>query len=106
MVEIKLCLQNVRGLNSKLKQDQLLREIENKNLDFIGLVETRLQRLIGRNNRNITQTQLARNGEVMVMNSGKFEMRTIKTLKQFLTWAILNVGGFPLHMLTVYIPPY
>ncbi|KEJ82986.1 hypothetical protein OXYTRIMIC_793 [Oxytricha trifallax] len=33
-------------------------------------------------------------------------MKTVKTLRQYLTWNILNAGGFPVHMITMYIPPY
>ncbi|KEJ83110.1 hypothetical protein OXYTRIMIC_048 [Oxytricha trifallax] len=82
-IKLKICLQNVRKLNSKLKQDQIVREIEDKNPDFIALVETRLQRIIGLNSQNITQTHLARNGGVFTMNSGKYQIKIIKTLKQF-----------------------
>ncbi|KEJ82967.1 hypothetical protein OXYTRIMIC_243 [Oxytricha trifallax] len=52
-IKLNICLQNVRGMNSKLKQDQLMREIEYKQPDLIGLVETRLTRMIGINNKNI-----------------------------------------------------
>ncbi|KEJ82788.1 hypothetical protein OXYTRIMIC_491 [Oxytricha trifallax] len=100
-IELKICLQNVRGLSSKLKKDQVMREIEIRQPDFL-----RLQRLIGLNSEDIIQTQLARNGGVLTMNSGQYEMKTIKTLRQLLAWNMLNVGGFPQHIITIYILPY
>ncbi|KEJ82933.1 hypothetical protein OXYTRIMIC_005 [Oxytricha trifallax] len=96
-IQLNICLQNVRGISSKLKQDQMMRDIEEKHPDFIGLVETRLQRLIGVNNNNIAQTQLARNGGVLVLNNGKYPMKTIKKMRQYIAWTILNVGGFPVY---------
>ncbi|KEJ83003.1 hypothetical protein OXYTRIMIC_315 [Oxytricha trifallax] len=50
-VEIRLCLQNVRGLNSKLKQDQLMNVIDGENPFCIALDETKFQSLIGINNQ-------------------------------------------------------
>ncbi|KEJ82505.1 hypothetical protein OXYTRIMIC_633 [Oxytricha trifallax] len=79
-IQLKICFQNVRGLNQKLKQYAMMKEFEDRNPDFIALVETRLQRIIGLNSQNITQTQLARNGRELTMNSGKYKMKTIKTL--------------------------
>ncbi|KEJ82620.1 hypothetical protein OXYTRIMIC_252 [Oxytricha trifallax] len=81
----------------------MLKEIEDKNPDFIALVETILQRIIGVNSQNITQTQQARNGGILNLINEKFQIKTINTLRQFMTYNILNVKGYPLQMITLFI---
>ncbi|KEJ82714.1 hypothetical protein OXYTRIMIC_297 [Oxytricha trifallax] len=85
-------------MNSKHKQDQIIRELDSKNLEFIGLVETRLQSIDVLNNKNIAQTYFARKGGVLAVNGGRIFMKTVKILKQFLTLQHLQYGKVP--------PPY
>ncbi|KEJ82552.1 hypothetical protein OXYTRIMIC_295 [Oxytricha trifallax] len=71
----------------------MMRKIERKQPDLIGLGETRLQRIKGLNKRNITQIRLAENGGVLALNGGRFKMKTVCNVEH-ITLGRLSIQHF------------